>query len=93
MVNILGYEVNADHFFYAINSFIFCVGIAMICVPSRLYSNLNEQLKREYGIKRRITPLEEMQTDIIDRMFLKYRFILGIIVVIVAVALFLSHAL
>lgn len=78
-------------FIYIMISFAFFVGILLL-VSDQAFSLFSKDLQREYGIRKRMFPkVEDSKYEFIDFLLLKYRFISGLLISIIAFVLLLIY--
>ena len=78
-------------FIYIMLAFAFFVGILLL-VSDQAFSIFNKDLQREYGIRKRMFPkVEDSKYEFIDFLLLKYRFISGLLISIIAFILLLIY--
>jgi len=91
MLDFMGLVQSLQFFIYIMISFAFFVGILLL-VSQEAFDAFNTDLQKEYGIKRRFFPkIEDSQYNFLDFLLLKYRFVAGVLIAVVAFILLLIY--
>jgi len=91
MLEMLGIIDAVEFFIYLMLAFAFFVGILLV-VSEEAFSMFNKELQKEYGLKKRLFPkIEDSWYDFIDFLMLKYRFLSGLLISIIAFLLLLVY--
>ncbi len=81
----------AKLFIFIMLAFAFFVGVLLL-VSDQAFNMFNKDLQREYGIKKRLFPkIEDSRFEFIDFLLLKYRFISGLLIAVIAFILLLIY--
>ena len=84
MLDMMGIIDAAQFFIFMMLSFAFFVGILLL-VSHEAFSMFNKDLQKEYGVKKRFFPkIEDSWYGFVDFLLLKYRFVSGLFIAIIA---------
>jgi hypothetical protein len=91
VIEALGIPESIKILTYLMLSFSFFCGI-MLLVSREAYEDFNAALQKEFGFKRKFFPvLEEIKTNIIDKLALKYRIPVGLFIAISSFVMLLAY--
>ena len=91
MLEMLGVIDAAKFFIYLMLAFAFFVGVLLL-VSDEAFSLFNKDLQKEYGLKKRLFPkIEDSWYGFVDFLLLKYRFVSGLLITIIAFILLLVY--
>ena len=91
MMDILGFTVSMKFLGNLMLSLAFFVGV-LLMVSREAFIIFDRDLQREYGIKRRTAQkLEDVHIDIVDRTFLRYPVLAGLLISVATFILLLMR--
>ncbi|MFA5088949.1 MAG: hypothetical protein WC552_07950 [Candidatus Omnitrophota bacterium] len=89
MLDAFGVIQSIRLFIYIMISFAFFVGILLL-VSQEAFDVFSSDLQKEYGLKKRLFPkIEDSGFNFVDFLLLKYRFMAGILIAVIAFILLL----
>ncbi|MBU1864584.1 MAG: hypothetical protein KKH94_13065 [Candidatus Omnitrophica bacterium] len=92
MFHIFGFHISADVFFYCITVSLFLSGMAMMLLSKQFIEAFSKILILESGFTKRVLPeIENALTDIIFKLFLKYRLTFGLVVTGISLLLLFTY--